>query len=474
MKKTSLVLLFLTPAATAMQSLDDEALGQVTGEGIGATFDDVVLYSGDYGRPDDFQLRLRLTDESPLQADYLVFSELRFNRSGEMPGSVTGSGYFGSYTDPFVVADIRTLTEQHVVSSGPLAGQKREQTALYTAFPAADLQQTERSFYRFSDAQLGVENEIVRYNTINLGRGDQEKYYTGIPVGFFDGNVSNVNLGNLYNLNDSYKAVQLAQQQRLDAAASKFDLHMRVDALVTEADRIDPNESFLSYVDVQGARLYGTEFYLWGHDNQGETLGADPFNNNGGPVYADRGLSLSLSMGLQADAIKLTTDADKSLASTLALNNVDMYIPFGSVDQPVTISTVKYDQYVRGQWAQGTREGIEKTQLRLEIAGLPQDVAQAPQGNIFIESMSFGDPNDEEIITGRQDIFLRDANGNIVETVPDVIHRAFVPKTVTYNEQVNRYNAANPGSEIPNIPNQNVVEIRGLEIQRLVITTQDL
>ncbi|WP_157729884.1 hypothetical protein [Bacterioplanes sanyensis] len=474
MKKSSLVLLFFTPAVTAMQSLDDEALGQVTGEGIGATFEDVVLYSGDYGRPDDFQLRLRLTDESPLQADYLVFSELRFNKSGEQPGSVNGAGYFGSYTDPFVVADIRTLTEQHVVSSGPLAGQNRQQTALYTAFPAADLQQTERSFYHFSDTQLGVENEIVRYNTINLSRGDQEKYYNGLPVGFFDGNESNVNLGNLYAMDDSYASLQLAQQDRLDNAASKFDLHMRIDSLTTEADRNDANESFLSYVDVFGARLYGTEFYLWGHDNQGETLNSNPYSNNGGPVYADRGLALSLSLGLQADAIRLTTDADQSLASTLALNNVDVYIPFGSVDQPVTISTVKYDQFVRGQWAAGVREGVEKTQLRLEIAGLPQDVGQAPQGNIFIESMSFGDPNDEEVITGRQDIFLRDANGNIIETVPDVIHRAFVPKTVTYNEQVDLYNAANPNNQIPNIPNQNVVEIRGLEIQRLVITTQDL
>lgn len=460
--------------SVALEAMSDNSLAEVTGEGIGATFDNVVLYSGDYGRPDDFQLRLRLTDESPLQADYLVFSELRFNKAGEVPGSVNGAGYFGSYTDPFVVADIRTLTELHTVTNGPLAGQNRQQTALYTAFPAADVQQRELDFYHYSDNQLGVENEIVRYNTINLNRGEQERYYTGLPIGFFDGTSSNVNVGNLGSLYQRHQNEGDAQQQQLGQAASKFDLHMRVDSLTTDADRIDANESFLSYVDVQGARLYGTEFYLWGHNNQGEQLADNGYRNNSAPVYADRGLALSLSFGLQADAIRLTTDPNQSLSSTLSLNNVDMFIPFGSVDQPVTISTVKYNQYVRGKWAQGVREGVEKTQLRLEVGALPQDVGQAPQGNIFIESMSFGDPNDEEVITGRQDIYLRDANGNIVETVPDVIHRAFVPKTVTYNEQVDLYNSQNPSNQIPNIPNQNVIEIRGLEIQRLVITTQDL
>ena len=88
--------------------------------------------------------------------------------------------------------------------------------------------------------------------------------------------------------------------------------------------------------------------------------------------------------------------------------------------------------------------------------------------------MAFGDPNDEEVITGREDIYLRDASGNIVDTKQNVIHRAFVPKTVIYNEQVAAFNDANPNNKIPFIPNQNVVEIRGLEIQRLVITTQDL
>ena len=110
----------------------------------------------------------------------------------------------------------------------------------------------------------------------------------------------------------------------------------------------------------------------------------------------------------------------------------------------------------------------------LRIQFVLQDVAQAPQGNIYIQSIAFGDENDADLITGYEDIYLRDANGNIVSTVDDVTHQAFIPKTVIYNEQVAAYNQSNPGNPIPFLPNQNVVEIKGIEIQRLIITTQDL
>ena len=99
-----------------------------------------------------------------------------------------------------------------------------------------------------------------------------------------------------------------------------------------------------------------------------------------------------------------------------------------------------------------------------------------------MQSLNFGaayDPSkpdnvDPEIVTGVEDIYLRDASGTIKATVNDVKHRAFVPRTVIYNEQIDLYNAANPNNKLPNIPNQNVIEIRGLEIQRMVMTTQDL
>jgi len=182
---------------------------------------------------------------------------------------------------------------------------------------------------------------------------------------------------------------------------------------------------------------------------------------------------MAMTTGLRADEIVLNTNINNLTASALSLKGVDMYLPLGTVDQPLTISTVQFQQETRYTWGQNNLEPA-KTQMRIEVAQLPQDVGQAAQGNIFIQSLGFGDENDEEIITGYEDVYLRERSGAIVHTATGVEHRAFVPKTVIYNEQVELYNQNNPDNPLPYIPNQNVIEIRGLEIQRLVITTQDL
>ena len=469
---SSAVWLVLAPAAFAMQPLDETQLGEVTGEGIGATFDNVVIYSGDYGQPDDFRLRLRLTEGS--DAESVILSELRFNRSGATPGQANSGGFFGTYDDPFVIGDLREITERHVglidpEGDGTFVTGSRVHTAFYAGFPAADLTQKERGFYDWSGNRLGVENRAARYSS------EAVSYYRGLPNNFFSSQAS-VGIGSLTTLSQEYAAYLQEQEDQLDLATNKFDLHFRIDTITDQNRTLSTDDQFLAYADLEGVRLYGTSAMIWGHSSQGETLSAANlarYENNGQPVYADRGLAMAVNLGLRADAIRLTADPSGAASSVLELRGVDAYLPLGSVDQPLTISTVQFAQIQRGTWKNPTYLPAT-TQLRMEIAGLPQDVAQAPQGNIFIQSMAFGDPGDEEVITGREDIYLRDASGNIVATRENVIHRAFVPKTVTYNEQVAAYNEANPNSQIPFIPNQNVVEIRGLEIQRLVITTQDL
>ncbi|MCD8523875.1 MAG: hypothetical protein LRY66_13885 [Saccharospirillaceae bacterium] len=476
MKNNSQIVLFvitlLSPMVSAMQPLNESQLGEVTGEGIGATFDDVVIHSGNYGQPDDFKLRLRLSDGP--DSEMLIMSELRFYRSGAEPGTANSGGFFGTYDDPFVVGELREITEQHVGSidpqgDGTYESGSRTHVAFYTGFPAADLTQKERGFFQWTGNRMGVGNTTPRY------ANQSTSYYRGLPNDFFSGNAS-VNIGNLFSLTSEYQTYLQEQEDRLDLATNKFDLHFRLDAITDENRNKSTDEQFLGYVDVEGARLYGTSTMIWAHSNQGERLSAADlarYQNGGAPVYADRGLAMAMTTGLRADTIRITADPSGAAASVLELQGVDMYLPMGSVDQPMTISTVQFSQISRGTWKNPVMVA-PSTQLRLEIAALPKDVAQAPQGNIFIQSLAFGDPDDSEIITGIEDIYLRDATGNIVTTVDDVKHRAFVPKTVIYNEQVAAYNQANPSSPLPFIPNQNVVEVRGLEIQRLVITTQDL
>jgi len=454
------LILFWSGSGSALVPMADDSLGEVTGEGIGATFDNVVIYSSDYGKPGDFQLRLKLNNEA--DPDYLVFSELRFNRSGAEPGSVDAGGFFGTYDDPFFVGDLREITEEHLSDFGNGNSGHKTFTALYTGFPAADLTQVERDFYFYAN------NKKTYTNTFTYD-GNPFSIYRDAPEGFFES--GNISVGNYFTLAEQLAEKTSEVETRLDQATSKFDLHMRVDSINDSNRNLGSDEQFLSYVDLKGVRLYGTEAYIWAHDNQGEQAVTSYIN--GEPVRATRGLAFSMNTGLRADEIILNTNVEGAAASALSLRGVDVYLPLGSVDQPASISTVQFQQETRYTWGEGSYEQA-KTQMRFEIAALPQDIGQARQGNIFIQSLGFGDENDEEIITGKEDIYLRDASGNIVSTVADVAHRAFVPKTVIYNQQVEIYNQANPDNPIPTIPNQNVIEIRGLEIQRLVITTQDL
>lgn len=462
-KNIALAIAFSAAAqgAAAMQALDESELNQVTGEGLGAAFDNVVIASPDYGQPGAFSIKLNLTENGE---EALELSEFRFHRSrNEIEQGVdeaddtylarvqrTG-GRFGTYEDPYVTNTLKDISDINGV----------ERTALSTAWPAAHLKQKERSFFNYTASNFdGWEYLNTTQTGTNIGgmyRRHGINHYRGLPENFFASNPS-VNVGNLYTLSDQYAAYLKDFDDQLDVAANKFDLHLRLDAYT--ADNFahpDPNERFVAYIDAIGARLYGTENTVWAHEN--------------------RGLAMSMKLGLVADEIRITSSPDGAIDSQLSLKGVDAYLPQGSADQPLTISTVQFTQVQRGKWATQTMDTEARTQMRVEIAPLPKNAIQAPRGHIFVQSIGFGsadiDNPNPEIVTGVENIYLRDASGAIVDTIEDVKHRAFVPKTVIYNEQVDKYNKLN-STNIPNIPNQNVIEIRGLEIQRMVMTTQDL
>ena len=58
----ALTLFACAPLVGAMQALDESELNQVTGEGLGAAFDNVVIASPDYGQPGAFSIKLNLTE----------------------------------------------------------------------------------------------------------------------------------------------------------------------------------------------------------------------------------------------------------------------------------------------------------------------------------------------------------------------------------------------------------------------------
>lgn len=463
--------LICVDAYAALKPLNDTQLEKVSGAGIGMVIEDLAISSAQKGQPDAFKIDVLLS-EDPNAPMNLTISGLNLYKSGTKTG-----GRIGSYDNPLITGELRKVSENVTRSidpegNGSFVNAKRVHTAFYTALPGADENQLEKSFYGFTQLtgnSLGVPNTIAKG-----AHGDGYSTYSrGLPNDFFS-NKNSVNVGNLQSLKDKQNRLISEQNTRMDEYADKFDLSLRLDTTYTNAGTVE--DLFIANLKLKGFRLYKTSGIIWSHNRQNErAVNTSGYNHNGQPVTGSRGLSFAFRNGFMADSLIINADPSNSLASQIEFKGIDVYLPMGSIDQPVSITTVQHRQIKRGTWGDNPVMMPAKNQLRLEVAGLPQSLKQAEQGHIFVQSIEFGDKNDPEVIVGRKDVHLRDANGNKVTTISNVPHRAFVPETVIYNEQVAKYNAdpANT-NKLPTIPNQNVIEIRGLEIQRMVITTQDL
>src|SRR5690554_4571181 len=122
-KNIALAIAFSAAAqgAAAMQALDESELNQVTGEGLGAAFDNVVIASPDYGQPGAFSIKLNLTENGE---EALELSEFRFHRSrneieqrvGETDDAYIArvqrtGGRFGTYEDPYVTNTLNDISD---------------------------------------------------------------------------------------------------------------------------------------------------------------------------------------------------------------------------------------------------------------------------------------------------------------------------------------------------------------------------
>lgn len=457
-----IALLAVAPWATAMQALDESELGEVSGEGLGTTIEDLVIDSDDYQTypQSAFKLKLRLTENNydrdgagniiKDNNEYVVLSELRMHKSRnqieqragesnedyETRVSRTG-GFIGTLQNPIVQDQIVEID----ATGGTLL-------VLESSYPGKELKMQERNFFRYAPT-------ISDITMANSGNRNVQGDYKGLPINFF--NAGSVGTGTGQNLNSYFdRADQFAAnlqnfENQLDTFSDKFDMHLRVDAITSVNLNESTDKQFLSYLDLIGMRFYGKYEHAW----------VDP-------VY---GLATGGAQGLRVDELRLTTDVNGAKSSQISAKGVDIYMPGGTFDQPETTSVVNFSQIKRGTWGENPVYLAAAPQLRTEHAALTS--GQAPQGHVIIQQLAFGDPNDPDIITGVDDIYLRDRSGTVVAKVDDVVHRAFIPKTVIYNEQIDKYNKEH-GTNLPNIPNQNVMEIRGLEIQRQVMYTQDL
>lgn len=197
----------------------------------------------------------------------------------------------------------------------------------------------------------------------------------------------------------------------LEQLSDKFDLSFRMDSVIGSRPEGEKRRFDFS-VAIEGFRFYGFQADTWAI-----------------PYY---GIAMTNTIGLLADSIVIGGDPNGALSGNLSLNGIDIYLPNGSVDQPIVISTANVDG---------------KEQLQFEMLPLTKEIAAArgdnySKGHLRIKSIDFGDPRDESLRTALK------PGGNPND--PEAYYYAFQPEF------------------------GNVVEIEGINIQHLRITTQDI
>jgi hypothetical protein len=199
----------------------------------------------------------------------------------------------------------------------------------------------------------------------------------------------------------------------LEQISDKFDLSLRVDSVIGDRP-IDNRRRFDFSLALNGFRFYGFQQDIWSI-----------------PYY---GIAMSANIGLVADSIVIGGDPNGALSGNLSLNGIDLYLPQGSADQPIVISTAD----VNG-----------KEQVQFEMLPLTKAISAArgpnfQKGHLYIKSVHFGDPKDPDLRTA-----IKPGVDPDLATADDYYY-AFQPEF------------------------GNTIELEGINIQHLRITTQDI
>lgn len=410
----SILISALSVEAYALESMDDEELSSTTGEGIGAIVDNLSIHSGDKGSADGFDIIVDLNNEDdPTKKEQFIFSELRIHKTGTVSGDQESGGNFGTVNNPVFVGDLRSVDIYSGNASNPLDKAVTTSTVMRSEFPGASLRQVDRS-------NKTQQNNFSRY-----------------------------------------QAAADRFESDLDQISDKFNLHLRFDDVIGS-----PLQNFRSIVDVEGFRFYGTYSDLFATAGNGISLAgatglyidtvtiSSELPTAGSKSLASAelvefnrllGLAVAAETAYENDSGNLTLKAQaieaRKLsdaaptgyvttpeASQLSLNGIDIYSVLGTKDQPLTLKSVQVDG---------------KNQLQMEIAPLPSSIGVAPKSDIYIKSIYFGDKYNPALRTG-----LR--AGKADDGTPENYHYAFQPDV------------------------GNTIEIRGMSIQHLRITTLDI
>ena len=213
----------------------------------------------------------------------------------------------------------------------------------------------------------------------------------------------------------------------LDKVSDRFTAHIRFDDFILNNSAGSDN-NFRAMIDIEGLRFYGTYSDIFATEGHGISIAGAT------GLYIEK---LTVSTSLPTAGIGGSIEAagqagdyvTTPIDSRLTFNGIDIYTTLGTHNQPMTLDNVKDEN--------------GNNQLQLEIAPLPASVGIAPKSDIYVKSLYFGDKYNPEMRTG-----LR--QGKADDGTPENYHYAFQPDV------------------------GNTIEIRGMQVQHLRITTMDI
>lgn len=218
----------------------------------------------------------------------------------------------------------------------------------------------------------------------------------------------------------SYQAEVARFESDLDAISDKFNAHLRFDDVINGSA-----QNFRAIIDVEGFRFYGTYSDVFATAGHGISVAGAT------GLYIDK-LTVSTSLPTSTSKSNAISSGDyvtTPIESRLTFTGIDIYTNLGTHDQPMVLGTVT--------------DEAGNNQLQVEILPLPASVGVAPKSNIYVKGIYFGEQYNPALRTG-----LRD--GMADDGTPENYHYAFQPDV------------------------GNTIEIRGMQVQHLRITTMDI
>ena len=209
----------------------------------------------------------------------------------------------------------------------------------------------------------------------------------------------------------------------LDKVSDRFTAHIRFDDFILD-NPTGTDNNFRAMIDIEGLRFYGTYSDIFATEGHGISIAGAT------GLYIEK-LTVSTSLATTASNQAAIDNGDyvtTPIDSRLTFNGIDIYTTLGTHNQPMTLENVKDEN--------------GNNQLQLEIAALPASVGIAPKSDIYVKSLYFGDKYNPEMRTG-----LRAGKDGSQD---DHYHYAFQPDV------------------------GNAIEIRGMQVQHLRITTMDI